>query len=142
MSRVMIDYPQSTLFAHEVPIRISDLNYGNHLGHDTLVSFLHEARVRFFHHHGMAEDNIGGCGIILTDLMVRYHAQAFFGQVLKIELAANELGSRGCDFVYRVTDLETGKLIALARTGILCFDYGRQRVVNVPPRLREVVAGG
>ena len=87
MPRIHIPFPESVLFEHRVPVRITDLNYGNHLGHDALVSILHEARARFFRAFGMSEADVDGVGIILVDLAVRYQAQVFYGQTLRIEIA-------------------------------------------------------
>jgi acyl-CoA thioesterase FadM len=139
MPRVRIDFPELSLFAHEIPVRVTDLNYGNHLGHDTLVSLLHEARARFFRAHDMQERDVDGVGILLVDLAVRYQAQAFYGQVLRIEIAAGEIGSRGCELLYRVTDRESGRPVATAATGIVFFDYAEQRVAPMPERFRRVL---
>jgi len=132
MALIQIDYPEKTLFTYEIPVRITDLNYGNHLGHDTLVSLLHESRARFFEANKMKEADINGCGIILVDLGVSYRRQVFYGQVLRIEIAAGESSSRGCELVYRITDRGSGKLVALAQTGLLFFDYQKNRVVKMP----------
>ena len=141
MNRVSIPFPEPAIFSHQIPVRITDLNYGNHLGHDILVSMLHEGRARFFRAHEMEEGNVDGPGVILVDLEVRYRAQVFYGQTLQIEIAIGGLGSRGCDFYYRVTDSAGGGLVAEARTGIIFFDYGANKVASVPPRFREIVGG-
>lgn len=141
MASVHIDYPERTLFMHEVPVRITDLNYGNHLGHDALVSILHEVRARFFLNFGMEEGDVEGFGILLADLAVRYKAQAFYGQILCVEVAVGDVASRGCDLLYRVTDRETGDLIALAKTGIVFFDYAENRVVGIPAAFLALVNG-
>ena len=140
MSKVRLSAPDRVLFRHELPVRISDMNYGNHLGHDHLVTLLHEARVRFFRAHEMSEVDIDGCGILLVDLAVSYRAQVFFGQTLYIDVGAGDVSSRGCDLIYRVTDKESGQLVALGKTGIVFFDYARQRVVNMPPRFAELIS--
>ncbi len=142
MASVSIPFPDPAIFAHEIPVRITDLNYGNHLAHDILVSMLHEARARFFRAHEMEEGNVDGPGVILVDLAVRYRAQVFYGQTLRIEIAVGNLGSRGCDFFYRVSDHETGAAVAEAKTGIVFFDYATNKVAGVPPRFREIVGGG
>ena len=54
MARVKIEFPETTLFTHELSVRITDLNYGNHLAHDSLISLLHEARAPFFYRKGHA----------------------------------------------------------------------------------------
>jgi len=139
MARVDVDYPERTLFEHRIPVRITDLNYGNHLGHDTLVSLLHEARARCFKSFGMEEWNVEGAGVILVDLAVSYRAQVRYGQTLRVEIAVGAVGSRGCDFLYRVTDAASGTIVALARTGILFYDYAAERVVAMPPRFRALL---
>ena len=137
--RIRIEYPENTIFSHDQRVRITDLNYGNHLGHDTLVSLLHETRARFFAKNDMLEGDIDGVGMILVDLVVSYRAQAFFGQVLRIEMSVGAKTSRGCDLVYRVTDSQSGALIALAKTGLLFFDYQENRVALMPPRFATII---
>jgi len=139
MERLRIDFPERVLHTEDVPVRITDLNYGNHLGHDKLVSMLHEARVAFLRSHGMGELDIDGLGIILVDLAVSYRREAFYGQVLSIDVAAGEVGSRGAELLYRVRDRASGEVVALARTGLLFYDYSAKRVGATPERFRAAL---
>lgn len=72
------------LFTTEVEVRISDINYGNHLGHDSLVSLLHDARVKLLRSHQYTELDVEGCGFLLTKLFVNYKRQSFYGDLLQI----------------------------------------------------------
>jgi len=139
MARVRIEFPEPALFTHDVPVRITDLNYGNHLGHDSLVSILHEVRARFFRHFGMEESDVDGVGILLTDLAVQYKAEVFYGQVLRVEVAVADVAAHGCDIIYRVTDCDSNRLTALAKTGIAFFDYGAKTIAGVPTRFLTAV---
>ena len=47
MARVKLQLPANFLFSTEIPIRISDINYGGHLGNDAVLSIVHEARIQF-----------------------------------------------------------------------------------------------
>ena len=47
MPRVKVALPATFPFRTEIPVRITDLNYGGHLGNDALLGLLHEARVHF-----------------------------------------------------------------------------------------------
>jgi len=38
----------------------------------------------------------------------------------------------GCDFFYKVVRKNGGKEVARAKTGIVFFDYNRQKMVPVP----------
>ena len=135
MPRVKVSLPASFGFAVTLPVRITDLNYGAHLGNDALLSLLHEARVQFLAHLGTAEfDPATQLGFIMVDVAIEYKAEAFYGDVLTIELAANDPNKYGFDVVYHVKS-QAGKEIARAKTGMLCFDYTTRNLRSLPPEL-------
>ena len=135
MPRVKVSLPESFGFAVEIPVRITDLNYGAHLGNDALLSLLHEARVQFLTHLGEAEfDPATQLGFIMVDVAIEYKAEAFYGDVLTIGLAANDLNKYGFDIVYQVKN-QVGKEVARAKTGMLCFDYTTRKLRPLPPKL-------
>ena len=47
MSRIKLALPDRWTFSTELPVRISDINYGGHLGNDAVLALAQEARVRF-----------------------------------------------------------------------------------------------
>lgn len=140
MVRMTLELPKHFPFATDVPVRISDINYNNHLGHDSVIALIHEARVRFLNTHGFTELDIDGFGLVMIDLVVLYKAEAFYGEILTIEVGAQDFTKYGCDFVYRITNKETGKEVARAKTGVLIFDYKTRKVLGVPKRFRSAVA--
>ena len=143
----MIALPSSWTFQIDLPVRITDFNYGHLLGNDSFLSLLQEARVRWLHREGWTELKIdGSTGLILVELEVRFKAEAVFGDVLRIELAPTEWSSVGFDLLYRATNAATGDEIARARTGMGFFDYAARKLARVPAGVREkmerVTAGG
>ena len=48
MARIKIDLPAKFSFSTNIPIRITDINFGGHVGNDTILSIIHEARAKFF----------------------------------------------------------------------------------------------
>ncbi len=141
MARVKLDLPKEFLFSTEVHVRIGDINYGGHLGNDAVLAFVHEARIRFLKAYGYSEADIEGVGIIMTDAVVVYKSEGFCGDRLLIEVVVQDFTRTGCDFLFRLTNKETGKEIARAKTGIVFFDYASRKVVAVPPRFRDTVYG-
>jgi acyl-CoA thioester hydrolase len=139
MPRVKIDLPTAFPFSTEIPVRITDVNYGGHLGNDSLLSLLHEARVRYLHTFGWSEKDIAGAGIIMTDAAVVYRSEAFHGDRLRIEVAVTDIQPATCDLVYRVTNAATGTEIARAKTGIAFFDYAKRNVVPMPDAFRKTM---
>lgn len=132
MARVKIEFPETTLFTHELSVRITDLNYGNHLAHDRLISLLHEARAQFFIANNMREHDIEGVGIIMADIAVAYTAEAHFGQRMQIEVALADFTRKGCDMLYRMTCKESDTVVAIAKTGLVFFDYETKEPVSIP----------
>jgi acyl-CoA thioesterase FadM len=140
MARVEIGLPESFPFETEIPIRISDVNYGGHLGNDAVLSIAHEARVRFLAAHGLAELDPGGIGILMVDAAVVYGAEGRHGMTLRVAIAPADVRSRGFDLLYRMTDRATEQEIARVKTGIVFFDPRARRVVSMPARFRDVLA--
>ena len=139
MPRVKVSLPESFGFTTALPVRITDLNYGAHLGNDALLSLLHEARVQFLASLGTPEfDPATQQGFILVDVAIEYKAEAFYGDVLTIALAANDLNKYGFDLVYHVKN-QLGKEVARAKTGMLCFDYATRKLRALPPELATQV---
>lgn len=132
MAREKLELPEKFLFRTEMPVRVSDINYASHLGNDALLSLVHEARLQFLMHYGFKESDIGGAGIIMADCVIVYLSQAFYGDILAIEVTVADLDKHGFDLLYRITNVKTGKEVARVKTGILCFDYRKNRVSSVP----------
>jgi len=142
MSRVKINYPdQIPIFTIEIPVRITDLNYGNHLGNDAVLSIIHEARARFLHKNKLNELNIGNCGLIMADTAIVYKAEAFFGDLLKIDIFADNLSTLSFDLLYKVTTIRDKEEIVVCdvKTGMVCFDYEKRKVCPMPAGFRKML---
>ena len=130
MARVKVDVPEKPLFVAEIPVRITDINYGGHLGNDALLSILHEARVQFLSRFGWSEADIGGVGIMMTDAVLVYGSEVRYGESLSVEVGLTEVRASGADVSYRV--LSQGREVARAKTGIVFYDYTRRRIARTP----------
>ena len=132
MARVKLELPESYLFTTEMPVRITDINYGGHLGNDSVLSITHEARVRFLAEHGYSEMDVCGAGMIQADAAVMYKSEAFYGDLVRVSVALTDFTSSGCDFVFLLENSETDREIARAKTGNVFYDYRRKRPLRVP----------
>ena len=138
MPRISIELPDSFIFSTDIPLRITDINYGNHLGNDAVLGLVHEARVRFLVSHSFSEVDIDGCGIIMTDAAIVFVSQGTYGQTVRIEIALADPGPLGCDILYKLSDAVSGKEIARVKTGIVFFDYSRNRPLRMPDVFKQL----
>lgn len=130
--RIKLDFPEKVVFATEIAVRISDVNYGGHLGNDAVLSLAHEARLQFLKSINCTELNLFGVSIIMGDAAVVYKAEAFYGDVLQIQIAIAGISARSFDIYYSLKNKNTQQQIALVKTGIVCFDYEARKTTNVP----------
>ena len=137
MARIKLDMPENYLFNTLLEVRISDINYANHLSNDSVLSFIHEARVRFLRNYGYTELNVEGLGIIMTDTAIVYKSEGFHGDEVKIDVSVGDFNKYGCDIYYLLSNKKTAADVAHAKTGIVFFDYDQRKVVPLPEAFRE-----
>jgi len=134
MSRVKIDLPPSFHFTTRIPVRITDLNYGGHVGNDALLGLLQEARLQYLGQWGYTELSVAGAGLIMRDALVVYKAESFYGDVWNIQIKAADFSRVGFDLYYLVDAEREGQQIRIAeaKTGMVCFDYTARKPIGVP----------
>jgi acyl-CoA thioesterase FadM len=135
MPRIKLTLPGKFCFFTQIPVRITDLNYGAHVGNDTILSLIHEARVQFLRAAGYDELNVAGVGLIMSDVAIEFKSQLFYGTLLKAYVATADFTRIGFDMYYKLVVEKNGSelVIAVAKTGMACFDYTAQKIVTVPP---------
>lgn len=132
MSRIKLDVTKQFHFKTEIDIRISDINYGNHLGNDALLSIMHEARIRFFKNYHCKELDVFGVALIMSDVAIQYKTEAHHGDVLQIEMTAYDFSVTSFDLFYYISRTSDNKVIALAKTNMVCYNYDEKRMKEVP----------
>ena len=88
MERIKINLPETFSFSTNISVRITDLNYGGHVGNDAFLSLLHEARMQFLHQFGYSEMSVDGIGLIMSDVGIEYKKELAYGDTVKISVAA------------------------------------------------------
>jgi acyl-CoA thioesterase FadM len=139
MPQTKIDPDFTALFDCHLDVRVADLNYGNHLSNDRILSYFHEVRVLWLSHHNLSEQDVGGCGLIMTGARIEYLKQAHLHQRLSLSLGVREVGKARFTIVYKLIDHQTQQTIALGETHMGCFDYQRQKPVRMPQGLLDIL---
>lgn len=143
MPRIKVDLPVTFPFTTVMPIRITDLNYGNHVGNDTILSLIHEARVRFLRHHGFGELNLGGPGVIMSDVGIEFKNELFYADEVTAHVAAGDFSKISFDLYYKLEKTVNNKtvVVAVAKTGMVCYDYGAKKIAAVPEEVKAKLEG-
>lgn len=141
MPRLQLDLPNTFLFETELTVRVSDLNYGGHVGNDRILLIMQEARVIFYRSLGFKDEVSldGSIGQIVADAVVLYKAEAFLGEILIIKIQVKDLTRFGFDMYYLVLNKADGREVARGKTGIICFDYSKRKVASIPEKLSHAL---
>jgi acyl-CoA thioester hydrolase len=143
MQRVKIDLPGNFSFSIRIPVRITDINYGNHLGNQVMLSIAHEARVQYLQQYGYTELNVEGVSLIMADAGIEFKAEVLYGDELEVEVATGATSRVGFDLLYRTSIWRNGEKILAAKikTGLVCFDYNTKKTVELPLKAKQHLTG-
>ena len=151
MARIKIDLPEAFPFSVSIPVRITDLNYGNHVGNDTILSLIHEARMQFLLQFGYTEMEFAGVGLIMADAGIEFKNELFYGDTVIASVSCAGFSKVSFDLYYKLektlreapttnagTKQDDKKIVvAVAKTGMVCYDYTRKKIVHIPGEARE-----
>lgn len=140
MPRIKLDIPRTFHFITRMDVRVSDINYGGHMGNDSLLGLMHEARIRFLKNWNCTEMNMFGVALIMSDVAVQYKAEAYLGDELQFEMTAYDFGVTGFDLFYYVTRPADQKVVAICKTNMVCFDYEAKKMKDVPEAFKNLFA--
>jgi acyl-CoA thioester hydrolase len=136
MERVKINLPAAFSFSTKLKVRISDVNYGGHVGNDSFLSIVHEARLGFLAQWHYTEMNVEGVGLIMADVQIEFKKELLYGNELEIQVAATNFDRLGFDIFYllEVVDGNNKTIAAKVKTGMMCFDYATKKKASLPEK--------
>ncbi|MCP1314627.1 MULTISPECIES: thioesterase family protein [unclassified Halomonas] len=140
MARMTLDFPEAlVIHRHSLSVRITDMNYGRHLGHDALVSLLAEARACALASLGFPEWDLAGYPSVVADLTVTYQQEARFPEPLAVETAIPDPDGKALVVHHRLRNAD-GATVATARVTLLLVDLETRRPVAVPSDFTRALA--
>jgi acyl-CoA thioester hydrolase len=143
MARIKIDLPKTFSFSTTIPVRVTDLNYAGHVGNDSILSMIHEARVQFFNHFGYGELDFAGIGTIMSDVAIEYKNEVFYGDEIIVSVAFGDITKVAFDVLYKLEKRSTGQLItvAYAKTWIACYNFKTKKLSAIPEEAVQKITG-
>ena len=126
-------------FRFSIPytVRVADINYGGHVSNAAVLSFFQDARIVYLRQFGYSELDIGGCGIILPEAHVRYLAEMFIGDELRIGVRVSELHNSAFFMAYEIE--RDGTQTARGTTNLMAYDYRVRKPCRLPELFRDAV---
>ncbi|MEQ8243518.1 thioesterase family protein [Fulvivirga sp.] len=144
MARIKLDLPEKFIFSANYTVRISDVNYGGHVGNDAILTIMQEGRLALLKAMGIKDELSidDGVGIIVTDAIVVYKSEGFHGDELEIKIAVDDFSKFGFDMHYQLINTKNNKEVARGKTGIVCMNYAEKKIDPIPPKFEEMLKEG
>jgi acyl-CoA thioester hydrolase len=141
MPRLKIELPKKILASVFIPVRITDINFGNHVGNNAIVEIIHEARVQFLQKRNFTELDVAGTALIMSELLVEYKNESFYKDVLEVTIYCGDITRVAFELFYKIYTRRNQQeiLIALAKTGMVCYDYKIKKVSAIPEELKSIL---
>lgn len=119
-------------YTNKVIIRVSDLNYGQHLGYAQLVSLLHQTRVQFLHQYALNEFNIENTQLLIKELEVSYTNEAFLLDELKFSLSFSQKKKTTMTLQYDIFNTTRNNNTAKATETCLFISNKTKKITRTP----------
>ena len=142
--KISITFPhraEGPFFSMDLPVTMAQINYGGHLGHDSVLTLMHEARVLFLKTKGLTEMNIDSdpgaapTGLILSELQVQYLTESFHGDILRAEVLPFIPEGPRWFMAQRLVRISDQREIARALIGMTFYCYQSKKVQRAPDSL-------
>jgi acyl-CoA thioester hydrolase len=118
-----------TVFEIEVAKRFKDLDPYDHVSNAVVIDYLMEARVRVYRQWQLSDRSV--TGQVVARQEVNYRAPISFGlEPLIVRTWISHVGSASFTMDFEVMD--KGKLVADAKSIMVCFDTGTSKSRPIP----------
>jgi acyl-CoA thioesterase FadM len=82
---------------------------------------------------------MNGVGLIMSDAAIEFKAELFYGDTVKVFVTTGEFTGVAFNVYYKLQKEATNPIVivALAKTGMVCYDYKQKRIVAVPAEAKS-----
>ncbi|APJ03882.1 acyl-CoA thioesterase [Silvanigrella aquatica] len=122
-------------------MRIGDLNYGNHVGHDRLVTLVHDARCSLFEKYGLNELSIGQeeCSLIVNEIHFYYKSELHFLDNIKITSCFFDLNLCSVKINSVVYNTDKNIISAIGNVKLVGFHFKKNKILKLPEEFKNLV---
>ena len=124
-------------FSISLRVRVGDLNYGNHVGHQNYFLYFQEARIAYLNQFGFSELDIDGLAMMIAEANCRYKKELFLGDNLSVDCRVSRVKKKVFIMDYRISKRQT--VCAEGFTAGLCLAYSTKKIVRLPQKFTDAV---
>src|SRR5919106_4935256 len=126
------------IFTHRLEVRFRDCDPLGHANNAVYLTYLEQARFshwRMLWGFGTSEPAPDVPGVILARAEIDSRAPVRYGETLEVRIGLAAIGRTSFTYDYEIVDA-AGRVVALARTVQVMFDYTTSKPVPIPDAIR------
>lgn len=121
-----------------VEVRFSDVDGLGHVNNARYLTYLENARMRFFTEEGGSKSE-RDFPFILAMAAIDYKAPIKMGAQPVVKMWTARTGGKSWDFDYEIKDTKTGVVYATAKTVQVAYDYKIEKSTELTGKLLDLV---
>lgn len=133
----MSDLKSAYPYTISIEVSFRDLDAMGHVNNAVYLTYMETARIKFLVDLFGAK-SLHDLPVIMAEATCTFKSPAFFGEHLTIGAGISRFGTKSFDMVYRVLAGD-GRLVALAKTVQVMYDYAAAQTVAVPDSFKQQV---
>ena len=123
-------------------VRVTDINYGQHLGMTQLHGMAHNARCACLRAIGLTELDVGGVGVIVSESNIKFSKECFMGDMLRFIVDFEIISKVQFKCIISVFDMKSNENVAKIEDKMICYDYSRRRPSAIPEGFKSIMSAG
>jgi acyl-CoA thioester hydrolase len=122
-------------FVHAQEVTFRDLDVFGHVNNAVYLTYLENARIGYLR-EVLSIESFEDLLVILAKVRIDFRSRASLGEVLEIGARVSRIGTKSFDLDHEVRGPD-GRLVAVASTTLVTFDYRGDTTMPAPDLWRE-----
>jgi acyl-CoA thioester hydrolase len=128
-------------YVSEIDVRFRDLDALGHVNNVVYMTYVEQARVRYFDHVFGDRHDWDEWGVLLARTEINYERPLLFKEDAKCRITCTALGAKSMRFSFEIFKLENDQEVEIANgiNVLVCFNHTQNTSINVPEYWRTTV---
>lgn len=129
---------KSFTYYHPITVRYADLDPQGHVNNAAYMTYLESARLGYYERTGIWSPHSGDhTGMVVAHAEIDYLAPIVYGQVLRVGVRLEKLGTKSMIFAFQVEAADGGRVFATGLSVMVAYDNAAEASRPVPQEWRE-----
>jgi len=121
-----------------VEVRFADMDSFGHVNNASFLTFIEQARIKYFDDISGWDYNPSKEGVILAHASLDFLRPLHFKEELSVLTVCTGIGTKSISIAHRIIT-EAMEEVATAESVLVAFDYNAMKSIPVPARWREAI---